>query len=230
MSVVQHDSHEHHHVEETFSSDAVYHQFEDLPQQQESYVVGMWTFLVTEVMFFGPLFFCYALFRWKYQPEFYIVHKELSVFWGGLNTTILLASSFFVAMAVHTAQKRLWAKTNMWLGATLLCAFGFLVIKGIEWTEKYQHHLIPGMNFEWHGGGVPQEIAHLFFLLYFFMTGLHGIHVVIGIIVIGALMILIKRQSKVITDYIPVEMVGLYWHFVDLVWIFLFPLFYLLPR
>lgn len=232
----------------------VYFQFEDIDQQQESYVVGMWSFLVTEVMFFGALFLMYTLYRWKFHADWFIAHEELNWKMGGVNTVVLLLSSYMVAMAVHFHQKNKKKWVLRCLGVTLLCAFGFLAIKTVEYSSKVHHELYPDHTFSY--GGEHHEVkswsddlvkslgldvpkahqeanpqhAKLFFGLYFTMTGLHGIHVVIGIIVISTLMWLIWRESPLITDYIPTEMVGLYWHFVDLVWIFLYPLFYLIPR
>lgn len=210
--------------------DGVYEQYEQLDQQQESYVLGMWTFLVTEVMFFGVLFVTYMVYRWQYQPYIYAIHKDLNVVMGGINTMVLLFSSFMVAMAVHYAQLKEKKKQLACLGVTLLCAFTFLVIKFFEYSEKFAHHHAPGPDFHYDRAGVPQHIAGLFYSLYFSMTGLHGVHVVIGIICISTLMYLVATDHPIITDYIPTELVGLYWHFVDLVWIFLFPLFYLIPR
>ncbi len=239
----------------------VYFQYEDIDQQQETYVVGMWAFLVTEVMFFGALFLTYTIYRWKYQEDFYNFHHQLSWRLGGLNTTILLISSLFAALAVHFAQKN---KTKLQLGmlaVTIVCAIGFLGVKSIEYGAKFEHHLFPNTSFVYgesaheaytkdvgelkqgffgetvekvDGPEVKQEgnppHARIFFSLYFVMTGLHAVHVIVGIIVISALMFLIWRKAPTITDYIPTEMVCLYWHFVDLVWIFLYPLFYLIPK
>lgn len=210
--------------------DSVYEQYEDLGQQQESYVLGMWTFLVTEVMFFGVLFTAYMIYRWQYQPYFFAIHHDLNLVLGGINTMVLLTSSFTMALAVHFAQKRNKKMQLASLGMTMMCAFGFLVIKYIEYSDKIKHNHVPGPNFEWHMEGVPANVAQLFYSLYFAMTGLHGLHVIIGILVIGTLMLLVAMDHPVITDYIPTELVGLYWHFVDLVWIFLYPLFYLLPK
>lgn len=213
-------------------NDLVYHQFEDLEQQRESYVVGMWAFLVTEIMMFGALFLAYTLYRMKYQEQFFLLHKELSVLWGGVNTVVLLGSSFAMAMAVYSHQIKNKKMTLAWLTLVQLCAAAFLVIKlAIEWREKFEHGLLPLTSFHW--GGSPEvkpEIAKLFFSMYFAMTGLHGAHVVIGMIVIGALMVMIKKDHHLVKDYIPTEMIGLYWHFVDIVWIFLYPLYYLMPR
>lgn len=237
----------------------VYFQFEEIDQQQETYVVGMWSFLVTEVMFFGALFMMYTIYRWKFQSDWYVAHLQLDPWKGGINTTVLLFSSFLVAMAVHFAQKGK-KKAQLWcLGLTIMCAFGFLFIKTFEYGAKHDHHLYPDYSFKYSSehepsvwdqrwdnllGGVlksplPEHHADheanphhakLFYAMYFTMTGLHGIHVIVGILVIGTLMLLIARGSPLITDYVPTEMVGLYWHFVDLVWIFLYPLFYLMPK
>jgi cytochrome c oxidase subunit 3 len=207
----------------------VYHQFEDYDQQTESYVVGMWCFLVTEVMFFGALFFAYTLYRWKYQPDFFLGHKVLNVPMGATNTMVLLTSSFSMALAVHYAQIKQIRKQQMALAFTVACAFAFLVIKAFEWTEKFKDHHVMGPGFRWDGGGSPAHVQ-MFFSLYFGMTGLHAFHVIIGILVIGALMFMTKKNYPSVRDYIPTEMVGLYWHFVDIVWIFLFPLYYLMPQ
>jgi len=246
----------HSHSKETDGPE-VYFQYEDIEQQQESYLVGMWSFLVTEVMFFGALFLIYTLYRWKFHDDFYMVHEQLNWKMGGLNTLILLTSSFTVALAVHFAQKGNTKLQLRCLFATILCAFGFLAVKTFEYGAKIDHNLLPNHHFQYghvageeehhvasfwdeklpsflhvekkeqHGN--PQR-ARLFFSIYFTMTGLHGLHVIIGIICFTALMILIKIKSSLITDYVPTEMVGLYWHFVDLVWIFLYPLYYLIPK
>lgn len=210
----------------------VYHQFEDLDQQRESYVVGMWSFLVTEIMMFGALFLAYSLYRMKFQDQFYILHKELDWKLGMYNTIILLLSSWAMAMAVHAHQKKQHRKAFNWLGLVQLCAAGFLFIKlAFEWTKKAEHHLVPWGHFEWHGvSDVSPEVAKLFFSLYFAMTGLHGAHVVIGMIVIGILQFLLWKRHHLVEDYIPTELVGLYWHFVDIAWIFLYPLYYLMPQ
>lgn len=210
--------------------DAVFEQYEDLGQQQETYVLGMWSFLVTEIMFFGVLFVAYILYRWQYQPYFFAVHEELDYKMGALNTVNLLFSSFTMALAVHFAQLRKKKQQLLCLAITMGCAVIFMVIKYFEYSKKIEHGLLPGPNFVWTGEGVPANIAQLFFSLYFCMTGLHGIHVLIGLLVIGGLAFMVATDHPNITDYVPTEMVGLYWHFVDLVWIFLYPLFYLMPR
>lgn len=209
----------------------VYLQFEDIDQQQESYVLGMWAFLVTEVMFFGALFFIYFLYRTRYSNDWQILSHHLNWQLGGTNTLILLVSSFTMALAVHFGQvkKDKWQLRMLFL--TLMCAFGFLVVKFFEYKEKFEHGLVPNNEFKWHYNyEANPDVARMFYSLYFTMTGLHGVHVIIGIICILVLMRLIKKKHPVITDYIPTEMIGLYWHFVDLVWIFLYPFFYLVPK
>ncbi len=213
----------------------VYEQYEDIAQQQETYVVGMWAFLVTEIMMFGALFMIYTLYRWKFQGEFFIYHEHLRWDLAGLNTLNLLTSSWFMAKAVQCAQlgKKRAQLGFLWL--TFICGGIFLVIKAFEWIPKFQGHLVPTDSFIWPPldeptmGGSPEH-ARTFFSLYFAMTGLHGVHVLIGMICLATLAIMVQKKAKVITDYIPTELVGLYWHLVDLVWIFLYPCFYLIPR
>ena len=267
----------------------VSHQFEDLDQQNESYIVGMWTFLVTEIMFFGAIFAAYFIYRSLYLPSFHDAHLHLSRLWGTINTFVLLASSMSMALAVHYAQEGRKLAQILALGFTLLCAFAFLGVKVIEYGDKIHHNLVPGVNFRYTsaghdspaqeiagGGGAghlsgghaegtnapqgpqagplsepagpgqsPQQAgvgfnavrasdglvqdnkAELFFGFYFAMTGLHGLHIVIGILLIGTIMLMRLRNHPAVEDYMPTELVGLYWHFVDIVWIFLFPFLYL---
>ncbi len=215
----------------------VYEQFENIDQQNESYLVGMWSFLVTEVMFFGVLLFSYVLYRWQYQDYFYTIHKLLDVNMGAVNTVILLSSSYSMVLAVHFAQIKKRSAQLSALLFTIGCAFGFLIIKYFEYSHKIHAGLVPGPKFVWPAvdnpelmANVPASVAQMFFSLYFAMTGLHGIHVIVGILILGTLSFLVWRKSSLVEDYMITEMIGLYWHFVDLVWIFLFPLFYLMPR
>jgi cytochrome c oxidase subunit 3 len=329
-------------------------QFEDLDQQNECYVVGMWTFLVTEVMFFGALFCAYSVYRVLYPATYLDAHKFLDLSWGFINTLVLLTSSLFMALAVHAAQMGWRKKLVGWLIPVILLSFVFLGIKSIEYSSKFEEKLFPGPNFNYpyanqawlvhhyghHEGGAaaaeggheggheaggenligstapyhgysaeafakteiakqydahhrykqfptiqqlaqgydtntyagfnqfrgsarPTNIsgqypsdagadpanggdvftsfqgpagnvenwsnrAQLFFSLYFAMTGLHAIHIIIGIGVMATVAILAWRDHPSVRDYMPTEMVGLYWHFVDIVWIFLFPMMYLI--
>lgn len=212
----------------------LHHQFEDIDQQNESYLVGMWSFLVTEVMFFGPLFMMYTLYRMHYQQDWWLAHEHLDVNLGGWNTFNLLVSSFFMALAVRNAQLKNRKGVLAMLGLVQACAAIFLVIKYFEYTAKFRDHLYPGPNFitdpaVLHGANLNH--AQLFYGVYFGMTGLHGVHILVGMLLIGTLMLLWAKKKPVVTeDYIPTELIGLYWHFVDIVWVFLFPLFYLMPK
>ena len=216
----------------------LHHQFEAREQQDESYVVGMWSFLVTEILFFGALFLCYTIYRMKYPDVFSDAHEHLDWRLGALNTVILLTSSLTMALSVYSAQigRRFGAILGM--VATTGLALAFLVVKlAFEWYPKWQHHLIPGQTFHYFSGeqmGAASKVdpgkAELFFGLYFAMTGLHGIHVLIGMIIMGVLCLMLALDRPAVRYYMPIELAGLYWHFVDIVWIFLFPLFYLIGK
>jgi cytochrome c oxidase subunit 3 len=238
----------------------VSHQFENIQQQNECYIVGMWSFLVTEIMFFGALFLAYTLYRYQNPQVFVEAHKHLEVGWGALNTVILLTSSLTMALAVHGGQTGNRRRQINFMFITILFAFGFLGIKTIEYKAKFKHQLFPGPSFHWQtheaieaeakSGAIAEGAeakphvhetkvgvegqdfaakAQMFFCLYFAMTGLHGIHVIIGILIMGTMVIMLKIDHPAMRDYMPTELAGLYWHFVDIVWIFLFPLYYLIP-
>ena len=228
MAVSTAQAEEHHNT--AHEEGPLHEQYEDIDQQNESYVVGMWAFLVTEVMFFGALFVTYVLYRTRYQHDFWVSHLETNTTLGAINTTVLLTSSLSMALAVRASMLKERPKVLAGLAVTLLGAVTFLVIKYFEYIEKFAHHHYPGPSFI-PPAGASRGGSEIFFSMYFAMTGLHGIHVVIGIIAIGTLIYLWLRKRPIITeDYIPTELVGLYWHFVDLVWIFLFPLYYLIPK
>lgn len=204
-------------------------QFEDLQQQNESYIVGMWTFLVTEIMFFGAVFATYLVYRVANQEAFWEAHRHLSIPLGFFNTCVLLTSSLTMALAVHYCQLGRRKQQLLFLLITMALAMTFLVVKGFEYHHKFVEGLVPGPNFRFE----PAEywrVAQLFFSLYFAVTGLHALHVAIGVLVMSVLAVLIAIRHPSVQDFIPVELVGLYWHFVDIVWIFLFPLLYLIPR
>jgi cytochrome c oxidase subunit III len=186
--------------------------------------MGMWLFLFTEVLLFGGLFIVYAVYRFGHHAEFHTGSSHLSIFTGALNTVILLTSSLTVALSITALQKR---KVKLSMGLvmlTVLFALVFLVNKFFEWKLKYEHGFFPGMeNFMRFSTGEKQ-----FFNLYFFMTGLHGIHVIVGIILLTIIALKI-RSGKINPDrHVYLENSGLYWHIVDIIWIFLFPLFYLI--
>jgi len=186
--------------------------------------MGMWLFLLTELLLFGGLFLVYMIYRYLNQDAFLLASFELNVWMGTINTIVLLTSSMTIAMAITALQKgnAKLAITLSWL--TILAAMGFLVIKYFEWTSKFEHGLFPGMdNFD----GLPLG-ERLYFYLYFFMTGLHALHVIVGGVFIAVVIRLIKKGKVTKERYSLLENSGLYWHLVDLIWIYLFPLFYLI--
>ena len=206
----------------------VAHHFVDLEQQNESASLGMWAFLVTEVMFFGGLFACYAVYRHMYPEAFAAGSHHLDYMLGAANTAVLIGSSLTMVLAVHAAQQGKRFAIFGWLWMTILLGSAFLGVKAFEYYGKWEHHLIPGPNFEFEGvaGGHEQ----LFYAFYFAMTGLHAFHMVIGVVLLAWLSVKALRGHFTAEHHPLVEMTGLYWHFVDLVWIFLFPLLYLIGR
>jgi cytochrome c oxidase subunit 3 len=214
---------------------ALAHHFEDLEQQRTSATLGMWTFLATEVMFFGGLFAGFAIYRFTDPTAFAAACRELDVVAGTINTFVLLTSSLTMALAVRAGQQGDSRGQVRYLVATMLLATIFLGIKASEYLEEYHKHLVPGLNFttamiKTPGGATPHEIkqTELFFVFYFFMTGLHATHMVIGIGVMIWMASLAARGRFTRLYHTPLELTGLYWHFVDLVWVFLFPLLYLI--
>ena len=201
--------------------------FESYAQQREASSLGMWLFLVTEVMLFGGFFLAYIIYRSRWPQDFAAASHELDVWLGGTNTVILIASSLTMALAVRSAQLARRKATVLFLLFTLLFGLGFLGIKAVEYQEKFAHHLVPGPHFELHGDADPRH-AEMFFSLYFGMTGLHAAHMVIGAGLVAWLMIPAWKGRFDAEYHNPVEVVGLYWHFVDIIWIFLFPLLYLI--
>jgi len=204
------------------------HQFESLEQQRASTSLGMWVFLVTEIMFFGGLFTVYIVYRPLYGEAFAAASHHLDIGLGGINTAVLILSSFTMAMAVRSAQLGRRGPLAVFLVLTMLLGLTFLGIKGVEYRHKFEEHLIPGSDFRF--TGVDPRHAQLFFSLYFAMTGMHALHMIIGVGVLGWLLVLTRRGRISAEQYDVVECTGLYWHFVDIVWIFLFPLLYLIGR
>ena len=203
------------------------HHFEDFDQQNESTTLGMWAFLASEIMFFGAVFVALGIYRSAYPTAFAEASNELSVPMGTFNTVVLIASSLTMALAVRAGQLGQRKGIAGWIGATILLSLVFFGVKFVEYSHKFDHHLVPGPNF-------TDQFVHpqseLFFGFYFAMTGLHALHMVIGVGVMIWFGILAWR-GKFTTQYnTPIEMLGLYWHLVDLVWIFLFPLLYLVGR
>jgi cytochrome c oxidase subunit 3 len=237
---------------------ALQHHFESLPQQKEAATLGMWVFLLTEVLFFGGLFCAYTLYRIWYFDAFAEASRTLNLYWGGLNTAVLIASSLTMALAVRAAQTNKRTALVNWLIATMVLGAVFLGVKVIEYADKFEHHHVPGPNYIWasehaaeaapagdhaapaaaadHARALtltPDELqrtTQIYFSLYFTMTGLHALHMIVGI---GLMLVITWMSWKGKFDaqwYTPVEMSGLYWHFVDIVWIYLFPLLYLVER
>jgi cytochrome c oxidase subunit III len=224
------------------------HHFESVEQQKEATTFAMWLFLLTEIMFFGGLFTAYLIYRNWYYPAFVAGSHQLSIELGGFNTLLLITSSFTMAMGVWCAETRKKSGLVICLILTLILGLGFLGVKTIEYKEKFEKHHIPGHSFSVESfinpasdkeataaGDKPMALdmarkTEMYFSLYFAMTGMHALHMIIGV---GILIFLIVRaqQGAYTTGHVTmIENFGLYWHFVDIVWIFLFPLLYLISR
>lgn len=202
------------------------HHFTDAEQQQESAKLGMWVFLLTEVLFFGGLFCAYAIYRAWHPEMFFNAHTALDWRMGGLNTIVLITSSVTMALSIRAFQLD-QQKLGTWLLiVTLLCAAAFMVVKYFEYAHKFHLGQLPGRFYTF--TGIEGTNPHIFFSIYFLMTGLHGIHVLVGMGVIIWLIVRARKGHFSPAYYTPVEVTGLYWHLVDMVWIFLFPLFYLI--
>jgi cytochrome c oxidase subunit 3 len=207
---------------------ALAHQFDDMEQQREVAELGMWAFLLTEVMLFGGLFAGYTAYRFGYPEAFAAGSSHLDVVLGALNTAVLICSSLTMALAVHAAQLGKRNAIIRYIILTIFFGAVFLGVKAVEYSHKYHEHLVPGRLF--HLEGPHGQHAELFFSFYFAMTGTHAFHMIIGIGVMLWLIARARRNEFSPEYYAPVELAGLYWHFVDIVWIFLYPLLYLLGR
>jgi cytochrome c oxidase subunit 3 len=204
----------------------VQHHFVDSEQQFDSAKLGMWIFLVTEILFFGGLFVAYIVYR-AWNPELFIkASVELDTIMGAANTAVLIFSSLTMALAIREIQLNRVNRSILYMAITIACAFFFMVVKYFEYTHKFHLGIFPGENYTFTGIDDPQ--ASIFFSIYYMMTGLHGIHVIIGIGLITWLIIKARHGAYSSNYYTPIEITGLYWHLVDIIWIFLFPLFYLI--
>ena len=211
------------------------HHFADMEQQRETSTFGMWMFLLTEIMFFGGLFCAYLVYRASYYQAFVEGSGKMNIWLGATNTAVLICSSLTMALAVRCAQlgnRKLMAWLLLF---TMVFGFMFLGIKGIEYHEHWENHEFPGPHFHFQNADksqAPIDPVHteIYFSLYWAMTGLHALHMVIGIGLVLWIMIAGMRGAFGPMYYSPVENVGLYWHFVDLVWIYLFPLLYLISK
>jgi len=207
---------------------ALAHQFEDLDQQREAATLGMWVFLATEVLFFGGLFLVYSVYRSSYSNAFAAASHELDIVLGTVNTAVLITSSLTMALAVHAAQLGKRKRLLLFLVLTMALGLTFLGIKGVEYYHKFAEHHVPGPSFQFEKEYARH--AQLFFSLYFLMTGLHALHMIIGLGIMTWMLFWSWKGTITTEYYSPIEISGLYWHFVDIVWIFLFPLLYLIGR
>jgi cytochrome c oxidase subunit III len=204
------------------------HHFDDLGQQREAATLGMWVFLATEVLFFGGLFAAYLVYRVWYPTTFGEASRYLHLTFGATNTVVLITSSLTMALAVEASAMGRRSSLILFLLLTMTLGATFLVIKGFEYHHKWVEHLVPGPYFRFDG---PDPVhAQIFFSLYFALTGLHALHMVIGLSILTVLVIMAVRGRFTVEWNTPVEISGLYWHFVDIIWIFLFPLLYLIDR
>ncbi len=214
--------------------------FEDIDQQRESSSLGMWTFLATEVLFFGALFVGYFVYRVRYPEAFRRGSEEMNLWLGGLNTAVLLTSSLTMALGVHAAGHGDNRGIRRFLAVTMVLGLAFLGIKAIEYAAEAHERLVPAVNFSTippDEAGLPSARQHprphqveLFMIFYFVMTGLHALHMIVGVSVLSFLFVLTGRGWFTARWHNPIETAGLYWHFVDIVWVFLYPCLYLLRQ
>jgi cytochrome c oxidase subunit 3 len=208
-----------------------------MDQQKNAASLGMWLFLGTEVMFFGGMFVAYLIYRFWYYNEFAAGSRSISLLLGTINTVVLICSSLTVALGVRAAQMGKRKLLVVLLLLTMLFGLAFLGIKGVEWYQKYEEHHIPGSTFSandliqnYPGIHIDPQHEQIYFSLYFALTGLHALHMVIGLGIFTVLTYYAWRGRYTPEYHTPIELGGLYWHFVDIVWIYLFPLLYLIDR
>jgi cytochrome c oxidase subunit III len=207
------------------------HHFETEEQQHEASTLGMWVFLATEVLFFGGLFTAYTIYRSFYPPGFEAGSRLLDIKAGAANTAVLIGSSFTMASAVHAAQTNKRKLLIVCLILTMLLGMVFLGVKYTEYADHWHEHQVPGLHWDstaTYPNNAPNGSVELFFCFYFFMTALHATHMIIGLGIMTVILIMSWRHRFSEKYFSPVEISGLYWHFVDIVWIFLFPLLYLI--
>ncbi|MES1255182.1 MAG: cytochrome c oxidase subunit 3 family protein [Acidobacteriota bacterium] len=204
------------------------HHFENLEEQREAATLGMWCFLVTEVLFFGGLFLTYTLYRAWYPDAFAAASHEMLIWAGTINTVVLITSSLTMALAVHAAQTGNRRTLIGFLVATMVLGVAFLGIKAFEYRTGFLEGHFPGPGFRFEAKYFQH--AQIFFSLYYLMTALHAVHMIIGLGIMGVMLWMSWRGTINADYYNPIEISGLYWHFVDIVWIFLFPLLYLIGR
>jgi cytochrome c oxidase subunit 3 len=214
------------------------HHFATEEQQRNSASFGMWIFLATEVMFFGGLFCAYLIYRLKYFDDFAAASSSIDAALGGTNTAVLICSSLTVVLAIWAAQTARRGLMLLMLVLTMVFGCAFLGIKGVEYKQKFDEHHVPGASFSFDHESIPSHPdqfanprhAEIFFALYFIMTGLHALHMIIGLGLFAWLLFMAWKGKFTPEYHTPLEIGGLYWHFVDIVWIYLFPLLYLIDR
>lgn len=219
----------------------LHHHFDDMDQQREATTLGMWAFLATEIMMFGGLFFVYTLYRWSYPEAYAIGSHHMNWQLGAINTGVLLVSSLTMAMAVHSAALRDKKKLCMYLIVTFILGLTFLVVKYFEWSHDFHIGLVPALNWNYYDQaknfgeladlralGVSPDNIKMFFVIYFCMTGLHAIHMIIGLIMLGVFLNMSRKDAFTTGNDQPIELGGLYWHLIDIIWVFLYPLLYLI--
>jgi len=210
----------------------VKHQFDDAEQQVTSSTLGMWVFLLTEIMFFGGMFVAYTVYRNMYPKAFAATSAHMNAFYGAVNTLVLIVSSLTMALAVRSAQLSKKRALVWFIILTMIFGAAFLVVKGFEYHEHWVDMKVPLFGGHWDYSEAPQfaRQAQIMFCFYFFMTGFHALHMVVGLGLMTTIFLMAKRGTFSPSYFTPVEISGLYWHFVDIVWIFLFPLLYLIGR
>ncbi len=214
------------------------HHFANPEQQRNAVNLGMWIFLATEVMFFGGLFCAYLIYRVWYFGDFAAASKSIDALLGGINTAVLICSSLTVVLAIWAAETSRRALLIVMLVLTMLFGLTFLGIKGVEYKQKFDEHHVPGASFSFDHEEIPghpgqyanPKHAQIFFALYFVMTGLHALHMIVGLGLFTWLLAMAWKGRFTPQYHTPLEIGGLYWHFVDIVWIYLFPLLYLIDR
>jgi cytochrome c oxidase subunit 3 len=204
---------------------ALREQFNNPEQQRETATVGMWIFLATEVMLFGGLFTAFTVYRFSYYQAFEHGSSQMEYWMGAVNTAVLICSSFTMAMAVYSAETGRKLRLALFLAATIVIGLVFLGIKFTEYYLHYQDSKVPGLRFSEPGPYAAHE--QLFFVFYFIMTGLHATHMIIGICILCVMLFRSLAGTFTAEYHTPIEITGLYWHFVDVIWVFLFAIFYI---
>ncbi len=225
-------------VENEVQNPALRHHFANMTQQKHAASLGMWLFLVTEIMFFGGLFCAYLIYRTTHYAALAAGSQTIDIKWGAINTAVLIVSSVTVVLAIHAIQVSKPKLCIAYLGITVLLGFVFLGIKSIEYAQKFEEHHVPGPHFHFtesfHTQGkeypVNEREVELFFSLYFAMTGMHALHMIIGIGLMSTMAFMVWKGKFSPEYHTPLENAGLYWHLVDIIWIYLFPLLYLISR